>query len=323
MIVKDIIEIISNMNKEDVIRMVLAGLTSLSIKKICDQIWLLPSYFITKIKDRKHKTHEYSGENQILEYWRDFLGPYFGMEPSISKLIHSNHQVIFNDVILSDWVPRAPGYYYTNKFWSNPLKTYSSTGTIRFVPNDFTGSKRLLSINKPEKYEAHASIERGIPLLVSNDVYKKISENIEKYGVVHVDKIITTLSDVNVFANYLEMVDIPSTFPVINNVKNIRKIGDPIPILGNGWIIYTNLKESNFLKYRFWTGINYYDESLKKSKDKLSSMIPKGFYPLHDFDLKIKTFKNTLLPIKMTINDIKEYIKIREQEMREYNSYIV
>jgi len=69
---------------------------------------------------------------------------------------------------------------------------------------------------------------------------------------------------------------------------NRRARGDPIPIMGNAWVVYETLKTSGFLNFRFWAGIDYHRGNLKEAKEKLDGLIPQGGFALTDFDEKVK-----------------------------------
>ena len=244
------------------------------IKKIVDQYLSVP--LILKVPWLKHKgmVHEYEESQSIMNYWKDLLGWNFGLENDAKKILHEYHCVIFRDVIVTDFVPRAPGYYYSRELWNDPKNALLSLGVLRIIPNEIAKPKRLLALHKPPEFEAHADIEKGIPIVVSEEVYQKLSEQLNNYGSAHVDEIVATMSDVGLYQKCFESAGIPSTYPVVKSKKMVKHVGDPIPIMGNGWVIYNTQRSCDYLNYRFWTGIDYYSDSLQGAKVKLKKLIP-------------------------------------------------
>ena len=283
---------------EMMIEALIGGVAGYAIAKILDQYLSIPLILKTQWLKFKGKAHEYEGPQLVATYWKDLLGPKFGMEAKASeKILREYHLVTFRDVILTDFVPRAPGYYYSKDLWNDPKNALLSLGVVRVIESEHTGPKRLLAISHPNEFEAHGNIEKGIPIVVSREVYKELSEGLNKFGSVHVDQLTATMSDVGTYSEYLETVGIPATYPVVERKKWIKHAGDPIPLMGNGWVVYRIEEIDNFLHYRFWTGVEYYDDSLQKAKEKLEKLIPKGGWALTNFDDKIRHFKNAPLQL--------------------------
>jgi len=270
---------------------------SYAISKILDHYLSVPLILKTPWLKHKGKMHEYEGHRSITEYWKDLLGPDFGMEEVEEQSLREYHLVTFRDVIVTDFVPRAPGYYYSKELWNDPKNALLSLGVIRVIENENTGPKRLLSMNSPFEFEAHGNIEKGIPIVVSREVHKELSEGLDKFGSVHVDQITATMSNVGTYSRYLEMVGIPATYPVVEKKNYIKHVGDALPLMGNAWIVYRNREKDGFLHYRFWTGVKYHSDSLQKAKEKLEKLIPKDGWALTDFDEKIRHFRNVALPL--------------------------
>jgi hypothetical protein len=222
-----------------------------AITKILDQYIRIP--LILKAKYLKHKgmAYEYTDKHAIANYWKDLLGPHSGIEDGAKQLLHEYCQVTFKDVVLTDFAPRAPGYYYSKELWEDPRKALFTLGVLRLIPNENTGLKRLLAINKPSEFEAHGEIEKGIPIVVSEDVHKDLVKDLEKFGAVHVDKIVATMSSLGAYSKYLVTKGMPSLFPVVKSKKYVKKGGDPTPIMGNAWLIYRTQSEAEFLNFRF------------------------------------------------------------------------
>jgi hypothetical protein len=275
------------------------------VTKILDQYLLIP--LTLKIRPLKHKgmAHEYEGNQLIMNYWKDFLGPDFALENDAKRCLDTSHLVIFRDVIVTDFSPRAPGYYYSKELWSDPKNALLSLGVVRVIPNEETKSKRLLSLHRPPEFEAHADIEKGVSIVVSDEVYKELSPQLNKYGSAHIDEIVATMSDVGTYKEILEMKGIPSTFPFVESKTQIKHIGDPLPIMGNGWVVYTTQKIAENINYRFWTGVDYYSDSLQNAKVMLKELIPKDGGALTNFDEKIRYFRGASLQS----NDIWKYLK--------------
>jgi len=275
-----------------------------AINKILDQYLRVPLILKTRYLKHKGMAYNYTGKQATSNYWKDLLGPDFGLESGAEKILREYYQVTFEDVVLTDFVPRAPGYYYSKELWEDPKKALFSLGVVRLIPNENTGPKRLLAINRPSEFEAHGEIEKGIPIVVSEDVYRGLIRDLEKFGSVHIDKIIATMSSVGTYSKYLLAKGIPSLFPVVKSMKYVRKGGDPIPTMGNAWLIYRTQSEAEFLNFRFWTGVEYYQSNLKEAKETIEKFIPKGGLPVTDFDEKIPYFMNAILQP----NDVWKYL---------------
>lgn len=277
------------------------------IGKIIDQYLRVPLILKVRWLKTKGMAHEYEGNHLIMNYWRDLLGSNFGLENGAEKQLYEYHQVTFRDVIVTDFIPRAPGYYYSKELWDDPNKALLSLGVVRVIPNEETKSRRLLALHRPSEYEAHADIEEGIPIVVSNEVYEKLSPIINKYSSVHIDEIVATMSDVGTYKQILESAGIPSTFPIVESKTQLKHIGDPLPMMGNGWVLYRNPKTIDYINYRFWTGVDYYSDSLQNAKINLQKLIPKDGWGLTDFDEKNPFFKG----VPLQLSDIWRYVKTR------------
>lgn len=282
----------------EVIKDILIGVpASWAISKILDHYLSVPLILKAPWLKYKGKMHEYEGRELIAEYWKDLLGPDYGMEEVEEKKLREYHVVTFRDVIVTDFVPRFPGYYYSKELWNDPKNALVSLGVIRVIENENRGPKRLLAINSPSEFEAHENIEKGIPIVVSREVHKELSEGLSKFGSVHVDQITATLSNVGTYSKYLETVGMPATYPVIEKKKYIKHVGEALPMMGNAWVVYRSRERDGFLHYRFWTGVEYHSDSLKKAKEKLEKLIPKDGLALTDFDEKIPHFRNAPLQL--------------------------
>jgi len=280
-----------------IIEALIGGVAGYAIGRILDQYLSIPLILKTRWLKFKGKAHDYEGPQSVYTYWKDLLGPKFGMEEVDEKILREYHLVTFRDVIVTDFVPRAPGYYYSQDLWNDPKNALLSLGIVRVIENENTGPRRLLAINNPSEFEAHGNIEKGIPIVVSREVHKELSERLDKFGSVHVDQITATMADVATYSKYLEMVGIPATYPVVESKKNVKHVGDALPLMGNGWVVYRTRERDSFLHYRFWTGVEYHNDSLQKAKEKLEKLIPEGGWALTDFDEKIRHFRNAPLQL--------------------------
>ena len=271
---------------------------------VLDQYLKVPLLLKVKRQKREGKSHEYSGKQQIVEYWRDLLGPQFGLEKGAKRLIKSSDWVTFENVIITDFVPRAPGFYYSKNLWQNPRLAPISLGVVRVSPEK-TSEQRLLALHRPLEYEAHADIEKGIPIIVSPPVYESLSAKLDKYGSVHIEKVYAKVSDLKAYSDYLRTADIPLLYPVVDDKNWLKSIGDPIPIMGNAWTAYRTPKTTNVLNFRFWAGVDYFDKSLNDAKVALEKLIPKNGWSLTNFDERIRHFMNDKL---IPLNEIWKHI---------------
>jgi hypothetical protein len=281
-----------------IVEAVVGGVTGYAIAKILDQYLSIPLILQTRRLKSKGKAHEYEGPESVATYWKDLLGPKFGMEEHAGQqILRQGHLVTFRDILLTDFVPRAPGYYYSKDLWNDPKNALLSLGVVRIIENEYTGPKRLLAINHANEFEAHGNIEKGIPIVVSREVYEDLSEGLDKFGSVHLDQLTATMSDVGTYSEYLETVGIPATYPTVEHKKYIKRGGDPVPLMGNGWVVYRTKRTDSFLHYRFWTGVEYYEESLQNAKQRLKELIPESGWALTNFDDKIRYFRNAPLQL--------------------------
>jgi len=287
--VKKAIELLS---EEETVKWILGllatGAIGYAIERILRQYLKTPLILKTRWLKHKGKAHEYSGKRLMSDFWQDLLGDEYGLFPGADKIIEAHHFVTFKDVVVTDFVPRAPGFYYSKTLWNNPKLAPLSLGVIRVIPNEQTGSKRLLAIHKPSEFEAHWDMEKGVPIVVSREVYEKLGDDLQKTGVAHVQRITAIMSDVGDYSRELRMADIPSTFPVVREERFVKKGGDPVPIMGNAWVVYKTPKTSGFLNFRFWAGVDYHRDNLREAKKKLEKLIPPGGFALTDFDDKVR-----------------------------------
>jgi hypothetical protein len=268
-----------------------------AIKKVLGQYVRVPLIVETKWLKFRERAHEYSGKKLVYDYWQDLLGDEYGPFSGAKKTIEPGHRVVFHDVVVTDFVPRAPGFYYSRSLWSNPKLAPMSLGVIRVLPKRRTGQKRLLAIHKPSEFEAHAEIEKGIPLVVSNEVYEKFGDSLHKFGSVHVPCITATMSDVGEYSDWLKMADMPYTFPVVREKRFVRTPGDPIPIMGNGWVVYKTPRKAGFVNFRFWAGVEYHRKNLNEAKEALDKLLPTKAFALTDFDEKVRHWVNAPLSL--------------------------
>jgi len=288
-----------------ILELLASGVLGYAIGRILDQYLSVPLIVRTKWLKHKGKAHEYSGKRLIYDYWQDLLGEEYGIFPGASKTVEEHHLVTFKDVVVTDFVPRAPGFYYSKTLWENPKLAPISLGVIRVIPRGLEDPKRLLAIHKPSEFAAHGEIEKGIPIVVSREVHQKLGDNLQKYGSVHVPRIVAIMSDIGEYTDWLKMVDMPYTFPVVEEKRFVATPGDPIPTMGNGWVVYKTPKaRAEFVNFRFWTGIDYHRQNLHEAKKKLEKLIPANGFALTDFDEKIRHWVNA--PLRL--NEAWKYI---------------
>jgi hypothetical protein len=285
-VVKQAVELLA---KDPTTRAALDILGGYVIGKVLDHYVRVPAIVKIKLPDLsgKIKSHRYEGKKLVYEYWRDLLGEEYGLFPGSKKSLWAGHRVIFRDVVVTDFVPRAPGFYYSKNLWANPKLAPLSLGVIKLLPRRETDSKMLLAIHKPSEFEAHAEIEKGIPIVVSKDIYEKLGEPLQKYGSIRVSSITAMMSDIGEYSSWLKMADMPYTFPVVMEESGISKIGHPAPIMGNGWNIYTTTEKIGFVNFRFWAGVDYHIKSLEDAKVAIDRLIPPEALILADFDEKV------------------------------------
>jgi hypothetical protein len=274
------------------------GVLGWAIGKVLDPYVRVPLILETKWLKFRGKAHEYSGKKLVYDYWQDLLGEEYGLFSGAQKTIEEHHRVVFNDVVVTDFVPRAPGFYYSQSLWNNPKLAPLSLGVMRVSPRKRAGFKKLLAIHKPSEFEAHGEIEKGIPLVVSDEVYKKFGDNLQKYGSVYVPKITATMSDVGEYSDWLKMADMPYTFPVVKEKRFVKTPGDSIPIMGNGWVVYKTPRKAGFVNFRFWAGVDYHRKNLREAKEALDKLIPCNALALTDFDEKVRHWVNA--PLRMS-----------------------
>jgi hypothetical protein len=244
----------------------------------------LPKYF--KVMWTKHKgtPKEYYG-GCIEDYWKDLLGTYYAFEDA-KKELHRQDRVVFRDVILTDWTPMAPGLFYT---------------------------KRLLSIYYPKEFVAHTDISMAIPVVVDEDAYTRLKDVIDNYGAVHVEELITTMSSIpEDFLDGLHLAEgIPRIVSVAEGKASVKKTGTPDPLLGTAWTIYESPQTKEFLWYRFWVGVDYFENSLQDATEELNKIIKsEEGKPLFDFDEEIVRFPQAhVKPVKP-----KDIMKLAESE---------
>jgi hypothetical protein len=181
-----------------------------------------------------------------------------------------------------------------------------SLGVIRVIPNEQTGSRRLLAIHKPSEFEAHAEIEKGIPIVVSEEVYKRIGKSLQECGSAHVNEIVAIMSDVGDHSEYLKMIDMPYTFPLVEKENYITEGGDPVPIMGNGWVVYETADTSGFSHFRFWAGVDYHKKNLQEAKEALEKLIPGNGWVITNFDELVQHWKDAPLQLSRAW----EYIRL-------------
>ena len=249
----------------------------------------LPEYF--KVMWTKHKgtPKEYYG-GYIEDYWKDLLGTYYAFEDA-KKELHRQDRVVFRDVILTDWTPMAPGLFYTKDMWVR------SPQDIRYLFRDVRlgahYGKRLLSIYYPKEFVAHTDISMAIPVVVDEDAYTRLKDVIDNYGAVHVEELITTMSSIP--ADFLDGFHLAEGIPRIVSVAegkaSVKKTGTPDPLLGTAWTIYESPQTKEFLWYRFWVGVDYFENSLQDATEELNKIIKsEEGKPLFDFDEEIVRF---------------------------------
>jgi hypothetical protein len=263
--------------------------------KIIDHYVRVPVILETKWLKHKGEAHEYDGKKLVYDYWKDLLGEEYGLFSGAHKSIETGHLVVFKDIVVTEFVPRSPGFYYSKNLWNNPKLAPLSLGVVRVLPKKRTDFKRLLAIHKPSEFEAHAEIEKGVPLVVSNEVYKKFGRNLPKYGSVRVSSITATMSDVGDYSNWLRMADMPCAFPVVKEERYVKNTGDAVPIMGNAWNIYLIAKNAGFVNFRFWSGVKYHIKNLEEAKEAIDKLIPRNALALTDFDEKVRHWINAPL----------------------------
>ncbi|MHA2247926.1 MAG: ATP-binding protein [Candidatus Hodarchaeales archaeon] len=150
----------------------------------------------------------YSNEQ---DYWRDVIGPYF-FQPSVTKL-HPDTIVELKNFHLTEWFPRCPGTIWTSKarelrkeaqkhlyrdrdvvsygknigFYAPAGKTYMVIGGL--------GTTRLGRVKMPNTNITYRILcatssgfcDKGIPVIVAEDVYKMFSKLISTEGAIQAD----------------------------------------------------------------------------------------------------------------------------------------
>ena len=286
------------------------GFFSSEIKRMIIETLGLPDFLkinLGKYIEKIGKTKEYNCIDNIEEFWSDFLGPSYAFANNKYRVLHEYDHIIFEDVTISDWIPRSPGLFYTDELWNkNDLNNIKlKFGDIR-LPR--YRNMRLFSLHHPKNFFAHPDLSRGIPIILNEDAYKKIKNIMELYGAVHLEKINTTLlsyTPSEFTKNILWPNGWPTMIPTLKGILNIKKPGTPDPLLGTAWTVYKKQGLEEFIWYPFWTGIDYHEYSLKNATDKLKEFIPRDANPLIDFDAKIIHFSNAVI----NPNNIMKYNK--------------
>lgn len=260
----------------------------LSKKIFCEYLGLYPYLRVIWTKHRG-TSKEYEGKC-IEEYWKDLLGPYYAFEGA-KKGLHRQDMAIFRDVILTDWVPMAPGLFYTKDMWrSSPQDMRVLFRDVRF---DMHYGKKVLSIHYPKEFIAHTDISKGIPLVVNEHAYNRVKDVIDNYGAVHVEELRTTLSSIpEDFLKGLHLAEgIPRVVPIAEGKLSVKKTGTPDPLLGTAWTIYKSEQKREYLWYRFWIGVDYFENSLQDATQELNKIIQnEEGEPVFDFDEEVVRF---------------------------------
>jgi len=158
----------------------------------------LKEYGRVLYKESRGKIHEYNQEEQ---YWKDAIGENYFYQPSQRKLYQDN-LVKMVDYEITEWFPRWTGRKWTQRgqeyrkrafedlINKSGYNVYSPRGKSRMILGGL-GSIRLKH-RKKENYKvlcatSSGKCDAGIPLVVSNEVYNKIKDEIDNEGSIKAD----------------------------------------------------------------------------------------------------------------------------------------
>lgn len=156
---------------------------------------------------KKYSQHKIKGKaimfNSEQEFWASILSSqFYGASPANIHKIHDTQLVQLNNFTISEWIPWSSGRYWTQDGFRYRTKSYmhkesEKNGLIIFTPTGKScatlgglGTLRFDKIvidNMEYKLLSATSssyVERGIPILMQYDIFKKIRSQISNCSTI-------------------------------------------------------------------------------------------------------------------------------------------
>lgn len=157
-------------------------------------------------------------------------------------------------------------------------------------------------------------VDVGIPLIISKGAFKKISDDISKYGAVHLEKITGVVTEIPRALDdcFVWKKHVPKYCLTINSPLFLKHIGMLKTIAAYVWTIY---KFSEFKEFYCWKpfklGMEGYEENILEAIEWIDQNVPGGEHALFDIDEKVSRLERALFTPS----------KVKDLFIREYNSY--
>jgi hypothetical protein len=243
------------------------------------------------------------------DYWKDYLGASYAFEKSMRNF-NLHDELIFEDIVLTNWVPFAPGLFYTKHIWDDHPNNFRYLfRDVRF--NEYNG-KRICSIHSIKDFVAHADISKGIPIVLDVSCYELLEKDILKYGAVHIDEVKAVLSMVPKKLEPRVVEGSPDLVPVSRYESDIGSLTPSDPLIASAWTVSMSLKDKEkpvFISDKFWVGCEKWEESLNKACENIRRMVKeRNGIAIYRFDEEKKWFDAIYGP-KDFIEFEKDYIK--------------
>lgn len=264
------------------------------------------------------------------DYWKDAIGPYF-YKPSSTKL-HEGQIVKLQGFQLTEWFPRSPGLYWTQKGYIARQMAQKEIEEIRdrilvFTPTGKSymraggiGTTRVLehqtggSTYKILCATSSGNCNAGIPVVMPKDVYHRIEDplltqtslEVDVEGVYstipfrYEDFILPAISaDLqNTLKQWLAVaLHVPKNCVLVESPLLIKRYISDFSLEAAGWTAYET-KDKNF-SFTYATFNPRDEDSIIEATDFIKEYVKghNGFHLLTDFDERIPRF-DSLFPLK-------------------------
>lgn len=316
------------------------------VKRVFLQYLGLPAYLRILLSRARGKLKEYDFSNigGLCNLWADVLGPYYLGDRTTAtqakrsaRICGEGDTVAIEDVTVSEWVPRLPGYQWTPtrervaeilfpplpegstvshetmsyeefsdslsmkqifEVYGNLETQIGSWGSVRFASHF---GKRLI-VGTTTK---HGKISEGFPLIVDAAAYQKLRDQMREYGAAHVERLHGILRDVpDVFKGQTYEVfrvsGVPRVALCIEGHLSIKHPGPSDRIGAMAW----SLSDSGFVGFPFDIGLKDWEPRLAAGAALLTKNHPKVLF---DFDEVVPRVMNA----RWRPGDFFEYIRKR------------
>ncbi|MHA1311821.1 MAG: hypothetical protein ACTSQO_12985 [Candidatus Helarchaeota archaeon] len=257
----------------------------------------------------------YRGYEGIVQFWRDLLGDDFAFKDAYElKTLKLNEELIFEDVILTEWLPRIPGLFFHEFLWKKSeesklneeyklLKQFNYADIrLGHISEGTKTTYRIFSIVQNAKFAAHGDISKGIPIIIPRDFFISANEGdkfsiientLESRGAIKIKKLKCKFnSKTNFNIKYFDKLGEHHVARLIGGILNVQRMEDieiyedlpKCPILGNAWTYFLSKNKPIFVYYHFWVGVDEYKDSINRACKIIMDRIPNNKFALFEID---------------------------------------